>query len=39
MQRAGLTDETAVLAELTVFYVQTLGEEQGPRVLRASLNL
>jgi hypothetical protein len=39
LQRAGLTDETTALAELTLIYVRIFGKEQGPKVLRASLDL
>lgn len=37
MQRMGVTDESAALAELVITYLRIFGEQQGPKVFRASL--
>jgi hypothetical protein len=39
LQRAGVTDEVKATASLAVLYVRMFGEEQGPKVFRASLDL
>jgi hypothetical protein len=39
LQRAGVTDELAAMAELAVVYVHIFGVERGSKIFRASLDI